>query len=314
MKTHMRMSSAAASMIRARNAQRSDCSRFTHLLQSDSFDKLKTGEQQSLLHPYLLEGLQANNYQYLTTLQKEAIEQGIMDGQHMLLRGANGTGKTLAYLLPVLNRLYGYQAEMCQETSHITKSISKDNEGEMFQNANLLLQVAKKHKTQQLGPMRGAIIVSRSKELVNQIYTQIRLLDSVNTVRVNRMASALQMNSSIVEFITPEKTQSNKEEDEKAARDKMFNISLTNIQNNASWDLSDIIVSTPTTLSHTIGKRAEYAPYNINPEVVIFDECDQLYEDPEGKLKRPLHNILSTFFTRNPTKASRDFIECNRRR
>ena len=124
----------------------------------------------------------------------------------MLLRGANGTGKTLAYLLPVLNRLYGYQAEVCQETSHITKSISKDNEGEMFQNANLLLQVAKKHKTQQLGPMRGAIIVSRSKELVNQIYTQVRLLDSVNTVRVNRMASALQMNSSIVEFITPEKT------------------------------------------------------------------------------------------------------------
>ena len=77
--------------------------------------------------------------------------------------------------------------------------------------------------------MRGAIIVSRSKELVNQIYTQVRLLDAVNTVRVNRMASALQMNSSIVEFITPEKNQSNKEEDERAARDKMFNISLTNI-------------------------------------------------------------------------------------
>ena len=111
----------------------------------------------------------------------------------MLLRGANGTGKTLAYLLPVLNRLYGYQASTInsEEESNITKSISKENEGEMFQNANLLLQVAKKHKTLELGPMRGAIIVSRSKELVNQIYTQVRLLDAVNTVRVNRMASAL---------------------------------------------------------------------------------------------------------------------------
>lgn len=66
--------------------------------------------------------------------------------------------------------------------------------------------MAKKHKTNDLGPMKGAIIVSRSKELVNQIYTQARLLDSVNQVRVNRLASALQMNSSVVEFITPDKS------------------------------------------------------------------------------------------------------------
>lgn len=77
----------------------------------------------------------------------------------------------------------------------------------------------------------------------------------------------------------------------------MFNISLTNIQNNASWDLSDIILSTPTTLSHTINKRAEYAPFNINPAVVIFDECDSFYEDPDDKRLKPLTNILKTFFS-----------------
>lgn len=77
----------------------------------------------------------------------------------------------------------------------------------MFQNANQLLHSAKKNRTFELGPMKGAIILSRSKELINQIYTQVRLLDSVNSVRVNRMASALQMNSPIVEFITPEKSQ-----------------------------------------------------------------------------------------------------------
>ena len=29
----------------------------------------------------------------------------------MLLRGGNGTGKTLAYLLPILNNLYKQQSE-----------------------------------------------------------------------------------------------------------------------------------------------------------------------------------------------------------
>ena len=37
----------------------------------------------------------------------------------------------------------------------------------MFQNANKLLHIARKHKTKELGPMKGAIVVSRSKELIN---------------------------------------------------------------------------------------------------------------------------------------------------
>ena len=119
----------------------------------------------------------------------------------------------------------------------------------------------------------------------------------MNSVKVNRMASALQMNSPVVEFITPEKTTQRQQEDERDHKEKMFNISLTNIQNNASWDLSDIILSTPTTLSHTINKRAEYAPFNINPAVVIFDECDSFYEDPNDKRLKPLTNIIKTFFT-----------------
>ena len=186
----------------------------------------------------------------------------------------------------------------------------------MFQNANQLLHMAKKHKTREVGPMKGAIIVSRSKELINQIYATARILDSVNTVKVNRLASALQMNSPVVEFITPEKSQHPREqpEDPHAQSEKMFNISLTNIQNNAAWELSDIILSTPTTLSHTISKRAEYAPFNINPAVIVFDECETFYEEADDKRLKPLTNILKTFFTQDKEKASAEFIECNKRR
>ena len=94
----------------------------------------------------------------------------------------------------------------------------------------------------------------------------------------------------------------------------MFNISLTNIENNASWDLSDVMIATPTTLSHTISKRADYAPHNINPAVIVFDECETFYEDPDDKRLKPLTNILKTFFTQDPNKASKEFIECNKRR
>ena len=78
--------------------------------------------------------------------------------------------------------------------------------------------------------------------------------------------------------------------------------------------MSDIILSTPTTLSHTISKRAEYAPFDINPAVVIFDECETFYEDPDDKRLKPLTNILKTFFTQDVKKAHPDFIECNKRR
>lgn len=123
------------------------------------------------------------------------------------------------------------------------------------------------------------------------------------------------MNSPVVEFITPEKTTQQRDEQfDRDQSEKMFNISLTNIQNNASWDLSDIILSTPTTLSHTISKRADYAPFNINPAVIVFDECETYYEEDDDKRLKPLTNILKTFFTQDPDKASREFIECNKRR
>ena len=99
----MKTSTTVGSLFRARNAVRSDSDRFKHLLSTDSFDLLCEAKR---LHPHLKEGLRANNFKFLTTLQREAINEGIIEGKHMLLRGANGTGKTLAYLLPVLNDLY----------------------------------------------------------------------------------------------------------------------------------------------------------------------------------------------------------------
>ena len=108
MKSHMKVSSAAAGMLKAKNALRSNPNCYRYLRPDDSFSNL---EEKNTLHPHLIEGLSDCNYQLMTSLQREAIDSGILQGKHMILRGANGTGKTLAYLLPILNNLYNVQSE-----------------------------------------------------------------------------------------------------------------------------------------------------------------------------------------------------------
>ena len=92
----------------------------------------------------------------------------------MILRSTNGSGKTLSYLLPILNSLWKDRADIKDD---ISLRISKENEDHMFQNATQILYDQKKLKNYDIGPFKGAVVVSRSKELINQIYRQARLLD-----------------------------------------------------------------------------------------------------------------------------------------
>ena len=65
MKAHMRTSAASGSLFKARNAIRSDVNKYKFLLAQDEFSSL---EDNKVLHPNLIEGLQANNFTYLTNL------------------------------------------------------------------------------------------------------------------------------------------------------------------------------------------------------------------------------------------------------
>ena len=91
----------------------------------------------------------------------------------MILHSQNGSGKTLAYLLPVLNELYKYRDSHRQDSYELQTS----NEEQMFQNADELFYKAKKTKNTEISDMKGAIILSYSKELLNQAYSEARFLD-----------------------------------------------------------------------------------------------------------------------------------------
>ena len=97
-------------------------------------------------------------------------------------------------------------------------------------------------------------------------------MDPMNRLLLNRATSSLQMKSPIVEFITPDSRKGEKEYSD----DELFNISLANVINNASWKLSDVIFSTPVVMSHILDSKGKSNPRDINPKLVIIDEFDEL--------------------------------------
>lgn len=55
-------------------------------------------------HPALLEGIEASNYETATPIQEKVIPP-IMAGKDVIASAQTGTGKTAAFLLPIMNRL-----------------------------------------------------------------------------------------------------------------------------------------------------------------------------------------------------------------
>lgn len=119
------------------------------------------------------------------------------------------------------------------------------------------------------------------------------MLDPLGLFAVNRMTSSLQMKTPIVEHLTPE--DGKKQPEEKEA--DLFEISLTNVINNASWSLSDIIMATPVTLAHVLQRREKFAPFDMNPKVVVLDDCDASFDAINETTHKSLLFILRKFFS-----------------
>jgi len=106
------------------------------------------------------------------------------------------------------------------------------------------------------------------------------------------------MKSPIVEFLTPEqKPEGSKGEEQKEyTEEEIFDISMANVINNASWSLTDVLISTPMTLSHVLKARQAFAPYDINPAIVVIDEIDLLLDSEE--IDKKVIEILKKFATK----------------
>lgn len=82
---------------------------------------------------------------------------------------------------------------------------------------------------------------------------------------------------------------------------------MANVINNASWSLTDVLIATPMTLSHILKARQSFAPYDINPAIVVIDEIDLLLDAEE--VDKKVIEILKKFATKRGP-----FAEENKRR
>jgi len=199
----------------------------------------------------------------------------IRNGVNTLLASESGSGKTLAFLLPILNRVFYEKDEI---------PLPREDNSKMFLNAEDLYYdrkyAAKKLSVQEKvakSQMRGAIIVASSRELLSQIYSLIRRLDVHNSLNVNRVGSSVQLFSPIAEHITKEGEFRNKRE---LMTEQVDQVSVKNIINNAKWELNDIMLTTPMLLKFLIDDVSKYEQYDINPSVIALDEFDLLFNNP----------------------------------
>lgn len=138
------------------------------------------------------------------------------------------------------------------------------------------------------------------------------MLDPLGLMAINRMTSSLQMKTPIVEHITPEDDKKTTEQQRQDKEADLFEISLTNVINNASWSMSDVIMATPVTLAHVLQRRDKFSPFDMNPRVVVLDECDQAYESENDTTKKSLLFILRKFFGQDSGDA--EYSAFNRKR
>jgi superfamily II DNA/RNA helicase len=70
----------------------------------------------------------------MTEIQALATKSGLLEGENMILTAETGSGKTLTYLLPVLNQLFHYKDKKHGQSPPRFR-LTKENEEMMFLNA-----------------------------------------------------------------------------------------------------------------------------------------------------------------------------------
>ena len=79
----------------------------------------------------MLQALETSHIKHLTRIQEIAMARGALSGKSMLINAENGSGKTLAYLLSILNQLYTLRAPERGIKSALY-TMDRSNENEMF--------------------------------------------------------------------------------------------------------------------------------------------------------------------------------------
>lgn len=213
----------------------------------DFFSKKKFSEL-GFINPAIIDRMTEQEMTYMTNAQSKCF-QNILSNYQTLNLAETGSGKTLMYLLPIINNIY-----------------SKYN------------NPSKNHFK-----MKGALIITSTKELCNQIYRDIKMLDSEGKVNVTRLGS--------ISSITPLIKNYDKIKENKIN----YDVATENLSNYLNFDDMDIVISTPQQIDTLIRSNKIKS---LNPKYVVIDEADNLMT--ESTNLQQLASLFSHIDLTNP--------------
>jgi superfamily II DNA/RNA helicase len=91
------------------------------------------------IHSDLKHSLEVNNYEYMTEIQDKAVKAGLLEGENLILTSETGSGKTLSYLLPIMNQLFHYKDKHAKKAKTSKFKLTKETEDQMFLNAEEIM-------------------------------------------------------------------------------------------------------------------------------------------------------------------------------
>lgn len=213
----------------------------------DFFSKKKFSEL-GFINPAIIDRMTEQEMTYMTNAQSKCF-QNILSNYQTLNLAETGSGKTLMYLLPIINNIY-----------------SKYN------------NPSKNHFK-----MKGALIITSTKELCNQIYRDIKMLDSEGKVNVTRLGSISSITPLIKNY---DKIKENKID---------YDVATENLSNYLNFDDMDIVISTPQQIDTLIRSNKIKS---LNPKYVVIDEADNLMT--ESTNLQQLASLFSHIDLTNP--------------
>ena len=234
----------------------------------------------SQIDPLLLNAAEKCGYKYPTNIQDISIPV-LLSGESAIVASETGNGKTLAYLLPILQRSMRIKAAIkkaAQVEDSSKHAVQSDTCNEVFGKFNSL----SKHKNRPL-----AIVITPSRELAIQIYQVAVMLKKAAIQDVkNEVEEKLGITTDAVR-------EDNKKDHDRSEMDLKIKLVLGgNVKERIETEIKrevDIVIGTVGALHKMFANKHYFAGSVCS---LVFDEADSLFDDSFVSLTNKLLSKL----------------------
>eukprot|EP00916_Digyalum_oweni_P019542 GHVL01032523.1.p1 GENE.GHVL01032523.1~~GHVL01032523.1.p1 ORF type:complete len:715 (-),score=129.61 GHVL01032523.1:10-2154(-) len=197
------------------------------------------------IHPAIIEALEIQGILNPTHIQYESIKP-LTQGLDCVLASETGSGKSLAYILPLISRLYYKHDELTKKRNNSIPSLNP------------------------LSRLRPWVVVVLNKDLIAQLCSMCRSLDPRGILQMQTLEDDIDEFPHVNAWSSPFRDTRNVATSHSLITRKRPTITAQRIR----WGVADIVVTTATTFLRDLER---FKGDQIYPETLIFDEIDMLW-------------------------------------